>query len=49
MEAKMYNKARELNITLFTVSHRTSLYKFHEHLLKFDGEGGYLFTENHLI
>lgn len=43
MEAIMYNKARELGITLFTVSHRPSLFKFHEYMLKFDGEGGYEF------
>jgi ATP-binding cassette subfamily D (ALD) protein 3 len=41
MEAIMYNKARELGVTLFTVSHRTSLFKFHEYMLKFDGEGGF--------
>ena len=41
METIMYNTAKELGITLFTVSHRTSLFKFHEYMLKFDGEGGY--------
>jgi ATP-binding cassette subfamily D (ALD) protein 3 len=41
METIMYNTAKELEITLFTVSHRTSLFKFHEYMLKFDGEGGY--------
>ena len=39
----MYTQAREMGITLFTVSHRTSLFKYHEFLLKFDGEGGYEF------
>jgi len=34
---------RRIGITLFTVSHRQSLWKFHEYLLKFDGSGGYEF------
>ena len=42
VEAKLYNKARELEITLFTVSHRQSLMKFHEYTIRFDGEGGYV-------
>jgi ATP-binding cassette subfamily D (ALD) protein 3 len=46
VEAIMYNTAKEFNITLFTVSHRTSLFKYHEYMLKFDGEGGYLFKKN---
>lgn len=45
VEGIMYTHARELGITLFTVSHRTSLFKYHEHLLRFDGEGGYEFTK----
>lgn len=38
VEAILYNHSRELGITLFTVSHRQTLFKFHEYLLKFDGE-----------
>ncbi|RHZ61634.1 hypothetical protein Glove_346g28 [Diversispora epigaea] len=38
VEGIMYTHARELGITLFTVSHRHSLW-----LLRFDGEGGYVF------
>ena len=38
VEAAMYTHCRELGITLFTVSHRHSLFKFHEYILKFDGE-----------
>ena len=45
VEGAMYTRAKELGITLFTVSHRTSLFKYHEYLLKFDGEGGYTFTK----
>ena len=39
----MYTTARKRNITLFTVSHRQSLWQYHEYLLKFDGMGGYEF------
>jgi ABC-type transport system involved in cytochrome bd biosynthesis fused ATPase/permease subunit len=41
VEGIMYTHAKQLGITLFTVSHRQSLFKYHEYLLKFDGEGGY--------
>ena len=43
VEAKLYNKAKDLSITLFTVSHRMTLFKFHEYILKFDGLGGWNF------
>jgi len=43
VEGFMYAKARELGITLFTVSHRKTLWKFHEYVLAFDGRGGYKF------
>ena len=39
VEGQMYQYARELGITLFTVSHRPSLVPFHEYLLRFDGQG----------
>jgi ATP-binding cassette, subfamily D (ALD), member 3 len=38
VEAILYNHSKTLGITLFTVSHRQSLFKFHEYMLKFDGE-----------
>eukprot|EP00331_Platyophrya_macrostoma_P019599 CAMPEP_0176473224 /NCGR_PEP_ID=MMETSP0127-20121128/42179_1 /TAXON_ID=938130 /ORGANISM="Platyophrya macrostoma, Strain WH" /LENGTH=657 /DNA_ID=CAMNT_0017868179 /DNA_START=25 /DNA_END=1995 /DNA_ORIENTATION=+ len=41
VEAILYNHSRELGITLFTVSHRLSLFKYHEYILKFDGEGNW--------
>ena len=43
IEAILYTKAKSLNITLFTVSHRTSLFKYHEYMLKFDGKGHWAF------
>lgn len=43
MEQKMYSTAQKLNISLISVCHRTSLWHFHNYLLKFDGKGGYQF------
>jgi ATP-binding cassette subfamily D (ALD) protein 3 len=43
VEATIYTKAKEFGITLFTVSHRPSLLKFHDFIIKFDGVGGYQF------
>ncbi|KAI7862588.1 ABC transporter transmembrane region 2-domain-containing protein [Spinellus fusiger] len=45
IEGIMYEHARKLGITLFTVSHRPSLVRHHEYLLRFDGEGHYEFKE----
>lgn len=42
-EERMYTYARELGITLITISHRPTLLQFHEYLLKFDGQGGWEF------
>uniref|UniRef100_K3WXJ7 ABC transporter domain-containing protein n=1 Tax=Globisporangium ultimum (strain ATCC 200006 / CBS 805.95 / DAOM BR144) TaxID=431595 RepID=K3WXJ7_GLOUD len=45
VEGAMYNHCREQNITLFTVSHRKSLWKYHEYVLHFDGRGNYEFKK----
>uniref|UniRef100_A0A7S3J1J8 ABC transporter domain-containing protein n=1 Tax=Euplotes harpa TaxID=151035 RepID=A0A7S3J1J8_9SPIT len=39
----IYNEAKRRGITIITVSHRPSLWKHHDYLLQFDGEGGYSF------
>ena len=45
IERKMYETAKGLGTTLMTVSHRRSLWKYHERILQFDGVGGYVFGE----
>ncbi|KAL6432024.1 hypothetical protein ACFW04_007451 [Cataglyphis niger] len=43
VEDSMYRYCRQENITLFTVSHRRSLWKHHEYYLRMDGQGSYEF------
>lgn len=45
IEKVMYDEAKKLGITLMTVSHRRSLWKYHENILQFDGQGDYIFTK----
>ncbi|KAI9681283.1 MAG: hypothetical protein M1817_002566 [Caeruleum heppii] len=44
IERVMYETAKGLGITLMTVSHRRSLWKYHQRILQFDGQGQYIFT-----
>lgn len=44
MEKTMYEQAKALGVTLMTVSHRRSLWQYHNHILQFDGQGHYIFT-----
>jgi ATP-binding cassette subfamily D (ALD) protein 3 len=43
IEAAMYEYCKEIGCTLFTISHRKTLWRFHEYVLRFDGKGGYEF------
>lgn len=43
VEGSMYQYCSEVGITLFTVSHRKSLWKYHEYVLYMDGRGYYEF------
>lgn len=43
VEGFMYRRCREIGITLFTVSHRKSLWVHHEYYLYMDGRGKYEF------
>ncbi|OCF75242.1 ATP-binding cassette, subfamily D (ALD), peroxisomal long-chain fatty acid import protein [Kwoniella mangroviensis CBS 8886] len=45
IEKVMYDHATALGITLMTVSHRPSLWRYHSMVLQYDGAGGYIFTE----
>jgi ATP-binding cassette subfamily D (ALD) long-chain fatty acid import protein len=45
IETIMYTHAKELGISLLTVSHRSTLWKYHNYILQFDGSGGYVFTD----
>uniref|UniRef100_A0A1X7UZA4 ABC transporter domain-containing protein n=3 Tax=Amphimedon queenslandica TaxID=400682 RepID=A0A1X7UZA4_AMPQE len=43
VEGYIYTHCREKGITLFTVSHRKSLWQHHEYVMQFDGRGAYEF------
>uniref|UniRef100_A0A0A9X892 ATP-binding cassette sub-family D member 3 n=1 Tax=Lygus hesperus TaxID=30085 RepID=A0A0A9X892_LYGHE len=45
VEGSMYQYCREVGITLFTVSHRKSLWKHHEYVLHMDGRGAFEFKK----
>ncbi|KAI4240725.1 MAG: hypothetical protein L6R40_004970 [Gallowayella cf. fulva] len=45
VEKAMYDNAKALGITLMTVSHRRSLWRYHDDILQFDGQGNYIFTK----
>ncbi len=42
MEGMMMEHAAKLGITVLTVSHRPSLWKYHAMILHYDGQGGYV-------
>ncbi|KAJ2000886.1 ATP-binding cassette long-chain fatty acid transporter pxa2 [Coemansia thaxteri] len=45
VERIMYTHATNLGITLLTVSHRQSLWVYHNYILQYDGQGGYIFSK----
>jgi ATP-binding cassette subfamily D (ALD) protein 3 len=44
VEGKIYETCKQLGITLFTVSHRPQLKRYHEYTLRFDGRGNWEWT-----
>ena len=49
MEEKMYSKAKEMNITLITVSHRRTVWKYHDYILRFNGDVIFYFSYPFLL
>jgi len=45
VEGAMYTHASDIGISLMTVSHRPSLWKYHDYVLQFDGQGNVEFTK----
>jgi len=45
VESSLYNNAKKLGITLFTVSHRHTIFEYHDFILTFNGEGDWKFEK----
>jgi ABC-type uncharacterized transport system fused permease/ATPase subunit len=44
VEAKLYEACQSLGISLITIAHRRSVWKYHNYVLRFDGNGNYMFS-----
>lgn len=44
VEQNLYKQCQDLGISLITIAHRRSVWKYHNWILRFDGNGGYMFS-----
>ncbi|CEM12692.1 unnamed protein product [Vitrella brassicaformis CCMP3155] len=45
VEGHLYSQCKQRGITFISISHRLNLLKYHDYLLKFDGQGGWSFEK----
>ena len=44
VEQDLYKRCQELGISLITIAHRRSVWQYHNWILRFDGNGGFMFS-----
>ncbi|KAG5497527.1 hypothetical protein JKF63_03791 [Porcisia hertigi] len=47
VERHMYERCGDLGITVITIAHRRTVWQYHNWILYFDGNGGYMFSPLH--